>query len=244
MQASQAKDSNVTLPRAILRRSAAIEARIAAQKAESETPPDVVKTQPAIDTATLPETTPTPVETPPPAPIDPAADPRETDPLYWKQRFKVTEGVLRSERTQRQTEATETNRRLTELQEQVHTLQAATPKADDEIDVTQFFTADQIEQFGEDQCKAMARAATKSAKAEVQTAIDAAIKPLKEQNTRTEAQTAAEKQHAFTDKLAELVPNYAEIDVDPAWLAWLAQDEPGHRCGHAAAAEPRAAAAA
>lgn len=221
MQASQAKSSDVTLPRAVVRRSAAIEARIAAMKAESETPPA------DPNAPQVPPVAATPVETPPVVvdPNAPQADPRENDPLYWKQRFKVTEGVLRSERTQRQTEATETNRRLTELQEQVRTLQAATPATEEAIDLTQFFTPDQIEQFGEEQCKAIARATTRSAKAEAQKLIDEAIKPLKEQSVRSEAQTVEAKKQAFTDKLAELVPDYAEIDVDPAWLAWLAQED-------------------
>lgn len=220
MQASQAKDSTVSLPRAVLRRSAAIDARIAERNAEPEPPP----ADPVVET---PPEAATPVETPPPAvvPNAPQADPRENDPLYWKQRFKVTEGVLRSERTQRQTEAQETNRRLTELQEQVRTLKAATPKPDDVIDVKQFFTEAQIEQFGEDQCEAMARAATKSAKAEVQKAVEEAVAPLKEQNTRTEEQQIAAKKQAFTDRLGELVPNYAEIDVEPAWIDWLRQED-------------------
>jgi hypothetical protein len=222
MQASQAKDSNVTLPRAVLRRSAAIEARIAERKAEPETPPA------DPNAPQVPPVAATTVETPPlAADPTPQADPRENDPLYWKQRFKVTEGVLRSERTQRQTESTETNRRLTELQEQVRTLKAATPKPDDVIDVKQFFTGTQIEQFGEEQCEAMARAATKSAKSEVQKAIEEAVAPLKEQNTRTEEQQVAAKKQAFTDRLAELVPNYLEIDVEPEWLAWLAQEDEG-----------------
>lgn len=215
MQASQAKDSSVTLPRAILRRSAAIEARIAERnKPESEDPP-ADPNAPQAPTATA-----NPVE-PPAPPAEPATDPRESDPAYWRQRFKVTEGVLRAERTQRQADAAETNRQMSELQEQIRALQAKTPTAEADIDVTQFFTGDQIEQFGEDQCKAMARAATKSAQTEVQKAIEAAVKPLKDQQTHREAQTVEERKQAFTDKLAELVPNYADIDVDPAWIEWL-----------------------
>jgi hypothetical protein len=40
------------------------------------------------------------------------------------------------------------------------------------------------------------------------------------------------------------LPPDAALRIGRELLASLAQDEPGHRCGHAAAAEPRAAAAA
>ena len=42
----------------------------------------------------------------------------------------------------------------------------------------------------------------------------------------------------------EALPPDAALRIGRELLAWLAQDEPGHRCDHAAAAEPRAAAAA
>lgn len=216
MQASQAKDSNVTLPRAVLRRSAAIEARIAARnQPEPEAPPaddpNAPQTPPVAATPAEPQTPPT----------DPAADPRENDPAYWRQRFKVTEGVLRTERAQRQADAAETNRQLNELRGEIRTLKAKTPTDDAEVDVKQFFTAEQIDQFGEDQCKAIAQAVSKSASAEAQRAIEAAIQPIRDEQVQRETQTAAQKKQAFTDKLGELVPNYAEIDVDPAWIEWL-----------------------
>src|SRR6185295_987278 len=131
MQASQAKSSDVTLPRAILRRSANIEARIAARNAETETPP--AEQVPPVNPVSEPVAAP-PVEVPTsPVELVPVTDPRETDPAYWKQRFKVTEGVLRSERSQRQAETADVNRRMTELQEQIRALQAEKPKPETDI---------------------------------------------------------------------------------------------------------------
>lgn len=223
MQASQAKDSPVTLPRAVLRRSAAIDARIAARN-ESKPDPTDPNTPPA-----LPNVQAVTPSDPPALPLAeataPAVDPRENDPAYWRQRFNVTAGVLKTERDARKAEAAETNRKLTELQEQVRILQASAPLIETKMDLTRFFTPAQIEQFGEEQCEAMAKAANASAQAAVQQAIEAEVKPLREQQERTRTQTVEDRKQAFTDKLTELVPNYAEIDTDPAWLAWLAQDD-------------------
>jgi hypothetical protein len=42
----------------------------------------------------------------------------------------------------------------------------------------------------------------------------------------------------------DALPPDAALRIGRELLAWLVQDEPGHRCDHAAAAKPRAAAAA
>lgn len=224
MQASQAKESTVNLPRAIVRRSAAIQARI-----DARNKPPEPKAEPADPTAPAPAdpTAATPADPTPPAPEPQPVDPRENDPAYWRQRFNVTAGVLRTEREQRKGENEGFHQRISELEGQIRTLQtsAPSPAADTAIDVTQFFTPEQIEQFGEEQCKAMAKAAIASAKAAVNEAIEKEVKPLREAQTRKAAETEAERKQSFVDRLTELVPNYQEIDVDPAWLSWLAQED-------------------
>jgi hypothetical protein len=223
--AHQATESNVKLPRAVLRRSAAIQARIDARNAppEPKPAPAVPQDPPPGDPKAA-----TPVD-PPAPPVDPtpqpAADPRENDPAYWRQRFNVTAGVLRTEREARREETDATNQRLTEMQEQIRTLQAGAQPTPDTLDVSKFFTPEQIEQFGEEQCRAMAKAAMTSAQSAVQEAIDREVTPLREAQERQKTQTVEERKQAFTDRLAELVPSYAEIDTDPTWLAWLAQED-------------------
>ncbi len=220
MQASKANDTTV-LPRAIVRRSAAIQARIDA-RSEPKTDPT------ADDPGATPPVGVTPAEPVTPAkpePSAPAVDPRENDPAYWRQRFNVTAGVLRAERDERRAEATTFNQRLTELSEQVRTLQAGAAPSDDQVDVTQFFTSEQIEQFGADQCEAMARASMKSARSEAQKLIEKEVKPLREKQAQREAQTIEERKQDFGDKLTELVPDYLEIDQSDEWRAWLAQED-------------------
>lgn len=216
------KASNETkLPRAILRRSAAIEARYAPKlPAEPDNPNPADPTAPA---ATAPAEPPAPPAEPaiPPAP---AGDPRHSDPAYWQQRFQVTQGILESERRERRTAVDELHQQITELQEQLRVLQAqAKPVA--KADIAKFFTPEQIALYGEEQCETMAQTAMRAATDTAQTLIDAAVQPLRDQQQRDAANTTAGRKQAFTDKLTELVPDWQTIDKEPGFIAWLSEDD-------------------
>ena len=214
MPASQALNET-RLPRAVRARSAAIAARYA-PPAETEPPTPAAAAAPALPPA-APAATPT--DTPP----APAADPRHSDPNYWKQRFEVTSGILSKERAARQADNSELNRRITELQDQTRTLQAAAPAA--EIDLTKYFTPAQIETYGEEQCRVMAQTADKAATTKAQELIDAAVQPLKDERKRNAETAAEERKAAFVDTLTELVPDWRVIDTDQRWLDWLGEED-------------------
>lgn len=216
MQATPALNET-RLPRAVLRRSAAIAERIQARESEAAPAADLTPpAQPSADAA--------PPADPNPAPTAPPVDPRESDPAYWKQRFKVTEGVLRVEREERRDEATRFQQQLTELQDQVRSLQASAPAA--EIDMGQFLTPEQIDTLGEEEARAVVKAAMSVAQTEVRKVVEAEIKPLRDQ--RQAEATAATKtaQQDFVAALTEIVPNFGEIDVTEGWKLWLAQEDP------------------
>jgi hypothetical protein len=212
MQATPA--SNETrLPRQVLQRSAAITERLKARESEADpaadpTPP----AQPSADAA------------PPaaPTPATPAPDPRESDPAYWKQRFKATEGVLRVERDERVAAERLLKQQVAELQDQIRTLQASAPPS--EIDTSQFLTAEQIETLGEEEAAAIVRAALKVAQAEARKIVDVEIKPLRDQREAEAAANVKSARERFLDGLIELVPNYDEIDKSEGWLRYLAQE--------------------
>jgi hypothetical protein len=213
MQPSQA--SNETrLPQAVIKRSAAIAARYAQPEPENVVP--------AADAA------PAPPAAPIATPVEPPVDPRDTDPHYWKQRFQVTSGILAKERDTRKGDVEALNQRIAELQEEVRTTKAAVPRA--KADLPAFFTPEQIAQYGEEQCEAMAQTAMKAAETTAAKLIDAAVQPLKQKAERESANREADSKQRFIDQLLELKPDYQTIDVDPRWLAWLAEeDESGVR---------------
>jgi hypothetical protein len=214
-QASQALNET-RLPRQVLRRSAAIQARLDAQKAESEASAADQNAPPASPSA---EAAP-PVASTPPAP---AQDPRENDPTYWKQRFNVTAGVLRVEREERAADAADFNRRIAELEDQIRNLQATTPAASAAVDATTILTQEQIETLGAEEAQAVVDAALKVARETAQKAIEAEVKPLRDARARDDAAAKRDRDNAFLEKLYELAPDLD--DKDENWLAWLAQED-------------------
>lgn len=213
MPASEAQ-STVRLPRQVLRRSAEIQAHLDAQRATPET-----GQPPAVDTPPTP-----PAEPNPPVP---AVDPRESDPAYWKHRFEVTSGYLRRERQERAAEADGYLQQIAGLQGQVQTLQTQldSKAPAEQIDLSAFYTPEQIEQLGEDECRAMAATALKAAQNTVRRSLDAELKPLRERQAADEDRRARTAQQAFLDALAEWVPDWQTIDESDDFKVWLAQED-------------------
>lgn len=216
MQANQA-ESNTRLPRAVVRRSAAIQARIDAQNAALEADPasdDMATPPPAPPADALnADATPTPpaVE-PPPAPAEP---PQATD---WEQKARSAMGRLTKQAEQHRTEVEGFKAAIAELTEQVNTLQASQPAA--RPDIHAYFTPEQIEQFGEDQCEASLVAAEKR----MRELLQEGLRPIVETHQRQQLDAAEQRKQAFTERLRALVPDFEEIDNDPDWLdVWLVE---------------------
>lgn len=155
----------------------------------------------------------------------PAADPRENSPDYWRQRFNVTQGMLRAAQEQLREGNGEKDRLITELRDKVRTLEAGSASENDKADVAMFFTPEQIERFGQDQCEAMATAAVTAARQQAQALLEAEVKPLQDRAKATQAQAKEAKETAFWEKLAELMPDWAEVNETQTFLDWLADTD-------------------
>ena len=202
MQPSQATNET-RLPQAVLRRSAEIARKYAPQEPKAEPDTPIVETAPVAAAE--------------------ATDPRESDPAYWKQRFKVTEGVLKAERERAQQQVASHRQQVSDLQEQIRTLQASPTAPTEAIDLSAYFTPEQIEAYGEEQCMVVATAADKAAKAQAQKAIDAAVAPLRQRQTQDDEDAATRARNTFIHDLTAALPDWQEIDATDAWKAWLAQ---------------------
>jgi hypothetical protein len=216
---TEASQNETRLPRAVREQMLRVNNRL-----EAKSQPGA-EADPAINGA---EATPAPAvtETDPPSgatPPAPPADPRENDPAYWRQRFNVTQGMLRSFQERQAAENADRDRELAELREKIRTLETKNRTEPSALDLKLFFTEDQIEHFGEGQCEAMARAAMTAAGQQAQAVIEAEVKPIRERSEARDRQAAESKEAAFWEKLAELAPNYQEINARQDWLAWLAE---------------------
>ncbi len=211
------------LPRAILRQSARL-AQLEDERKAALAPPSAQPAPPGGNPDPgEPKTT---AETPP----TPPANPREDDPAYWKQRFQATAGTLNAVKEERLAERREWNVRFAEQQATIEDLKskvsASTPP--DEIDVTAFFSADEIEKYGEEQCRIMAATAQRTAQVQVKKAMDAALQPLRQRQEQEARDDAAQRRARFEEALTERLPNWREIDADDnaPWHAWLTEVNP------------------
>lgn len=220
MQASNASTEK-PLPRALQRQGEAIKARFGDRHRGPKDPaaPEV----PPVDAGTLEAATtadPNPTPTPPQAP---PADPRDSDPAYWKQRFLAMEGRHKIQRGEHEAVIDGLTQRITELSEQIRTLEANAPQAP--VDLGEFLTPEQVALLGEDESRTIVNAVLVGARKEVAKLVDAEIKPLRDAQTTTTKRSHEDAKREFLAKLEELVPNFAEIDVSPGWEAWLAEED-------------------
>lgn len=225
------------LPRALRRQMERVSALQAQQRAGASsnaapTPPATVPDGGAANDTNVPEPAATPaaaapVPSAPPAqaPAAPAADQRENDPAYWRERFRVMQGINATQRTEHGEALATRDRELTDLRARVQELEqqlAARPAGgSDKLDLSLFFKPEQIERFGEDQCEAMARAAIAAANSQAQQILDAEVKPLKERAKADDDRKVADAEAKFWKELGTLVPDFNEINADQAWLDWL-----------------------
>lgn len=215
MQANAANETK--LPRALVRKNAELKLKYGGpvnETPESETL-EAVEAPPAETAVTAVEPTPTPA----PAVV---TDPREADPEHWKHRFNVTAGILRKEREDRKAQVAELTQRINELMVELQAARDSAPSGP--VDLGEYFTPEQIEEIGEPAALAMATTIKQQIRNEVSKAIKTQVEPLRTAKETEVADRQQERMQAFTDRLAELVPNYVEIDESDEWKAWLMEE--------------------
>lgn len=218
MQASPALN-DVRLPRAVIERSKRIEDKLKAQR-ESETAP-AVETPPASP----PGATAAPPVDPQPPTNAPAEDPRHSDPLFWKHRFDVMNGILMRERNQHAGEAERLNQRIDELEGEVATLKSAPPPSSSKIDLGKYFTPEQVERMGEDEATSIAATAEKAAQQAADAAVTqmtALLKPEQKRRERLEVNDLERKKREYKEAILAEYPDFDNaIDAADDWVAYL-----------------------
>lgn len=218
MQQASPASNEVRLPRAVVERSKRIDDMLKAQR-EAEADP-VVETPPAA----VPGATAAPPVEPQPPKVTAAEDPRHSDPLYWKQRFDVMNGILSREREQTAGTIEGLYQRIDELEGQVATLQASPQPSSSKIDLGKYFTPEQIERLGEDEALSMAATAEKASQEAAKAAIEqmaALLKPEQKRRERQEAGDTERKKREYKEAILAKYPDFDAMDVADDWIAYL-----------------------
>jgi len=213
-------------PRKIQQQRDAIKAREDELRNPQPDPPPAPAADPILDPPPADEV----VQDPPPADPPPAADPNNT-PEYWRARFHTVEGVLRKEREERTRDQQAQATQLQTLQTQVQQLQQQATAGRDpvaEVDLSQHFTPEVIEQHGAEHLRSVLRAAQRTLQPQLQQAVDAALAPVRQQLEQTQQNIKQERQSqantaydSFLTKVSELVPTWQQVNQDPRFHAYL-----------------------
>ena len=181
------------------------------------TPTDDVPPAPPADPDSTP---PAPaVATPPPA------DPRDSDPVYWKHRFNVTDGMLKADRKRHADALNALQSDLQTAQARIRELEDKAATGSDEINLEEFFTAEEIETLGEEQARIQARVIIKQAKKIASETVAREVEPMRKKAKDDQEEAARTAQNEFLRGLTELAPNWQEVNKDPRWLAFLETKE-------------------
>ena len=180
--------------------------------------------------------TPAPGEDPTPAPgvaadSTPAApaqapvangEPQTPEGQSWHQRFKVVEGMFRKQRDDHQTATADLQTRIRDMEGEVARLKTAGGgETAVPLELSEFYTEEQIEALGEEQARINAAAAVKAAQKQVQAELERQLGPIKERDRREQESRDQQAINAYTDAITEAVPHWQDLDADPLFIAWL-----------------------
>ena len=198
--------------------------------------PEAPTPEPVITQENEPVAEPVAASQPEPQPAQPApaADPRENDPNYWKHRHLTTEGILKAERLKAekmQAEAAalraEADRLRKEALDRAKAVSAESrERALDQIALTDFFTAQQIEEYGEQHLKTVMQGAVKAAMKLNRAELDAELERVRGEVDSIRNVAAQSREDAFWNTLSTEVPDYSAINASPEFQAWVAEIDP------------------
>jgi hypothetical protein len=173
--------------------------------------------------------------TPDSEPAAPVAPEPESEPeVDWEHKYRSEIGRFKAE-TDRAREAMQTAwEQAAQLKQEIETLrqQVAQPAPTPEPEVRlSGVTDDDVETFGSDMVEFAKRAAASAIQPMLKVfdaklnGMQQAIETVRQQVGAAETQYKQTAEQAYLEKLGQLVPDWREIDADPAFGAWLREEE-------------------
>jgi len=138
----------------------------------------------------------------------------DEDATVWKQKYKTLQGMYDKEVPQLHSKVRDMSKQLEELQAKLTTKEKAAKS------VEKLVTDDDVKNFGEDLIEVQRKVAREVA-AEFQSDLDAMRtenEELRKMLGSTESKVA---ESSFQSRLHRLVPDFDQINNDPAWVEWL-----------------------
>lgn len=165
-----------------------------------------------------------------PAPVEAKEKPAKSDEdaAHWKQKYKTLQGMYDADVPRLHGQVKELSGELEKLKEQVTSAQQQAEKAEATAKHEQLknlVTDEDRQEFGDDLIE-VSRKVAREESAELfrqLEAIAAENAELRKQLGETGQQVTTA---TFEQRLNRLVPDFEQVNIDPAWIAWLNEVDP------------------
>ena len=156
-------------------------------------------------------------------PADAATDTtREDNADYWQRRFNTLQGKYNAEVTHVAAENRQLKKLIERAEQRATEAEQAleTAQADKPLDLSEHFTPEEIEEYGESTLRMMLRAGKRATQAD----IDRVRQDAEAKVESVKAEQSETQQQQFMRELTAAVPDWESINPDPAFHRWLEQD--------------------
>lgn len=189
--------------------------------------PDATPT-PAPDPEPTPEPVPAEPTTPvPDQPVDKPKEPATSDvpEETWQQKYRTLKGMYDAEVPRLHAQVKELQVYVTQLRDQLAAAPAPTAPQPTDARKSSLVTDDDVEAFGADLIEVQRKVAREVAMEfrEELEALKAQNADLRKQIVQTGSQVG---EVTFEQRLFQAVPDWARLNNDPAWIAWLDEIDP------------------
>jgi uncharacterized protein YukE len=195
-------------------------------KAEEATPP--VEEPPKAEAEQQPEV---PESKPEVKPVEPVAQESSEDKV-WQQKYKTLQGMYDAEVPRLHAQVKELQSYVDKLRQETE----AKPKKSEETKREKLVTDADVEAFGADLIEVQRKVAR-----EVAMEFRSEIESLRAENAELQKQIQQTGSQigevTFEQRLHRLVPDFAQINADPKWVAWLDEYDPLIRAPRRAVAQ-------
>ena len=203
----------MTLPKAVAAATeelAALEQQLQAP-VEPETPPDG-----QTETPPAPEPSPEPAPAAPVASTDvPHPEPQEVPEEKWEHKYRRLQGKYDAEVPRLHAQVRELQGVLAQMQQQ---MQAPPPPAEQPKEPDKYVSDEDVANYGEDFVD-IQRRITLDATRDLRKQVEELKAQLAQQGSQVQSVS-------FEARLLKAVPDFEQINADPAWIEWLNEVDP------------------
>ena len=204
----------MTLPKAV----AAATEELAALEQQLQAPvePETLPDGQTEDTHPAPEPSPEPVQAAPVASTDvPHPEPQEVPEEKWEHKYRRLQGKYDAEVPRLHAQVRELQGVLAQMQQQ---MQAPPPPAEQPKEPDKYVSDEDVANYGEDFVD-IQRRITLDATRELRKQVEELKAQLAQQGSQVQSVS-------FEARLLKAVPDFEQINADPAWIEWLNEVDP------------------